>query len=270
MDFRKKYPLSAREAVSTPMILRCGTFTDGSLPYPSLNGIRDFAAYCGIRDGAVRTALSRAHAEGAVRIYLDSGKVVRYRLVESRMEMGLTVSGRQNRPEGFIIAVFSFATEEEPARAKVRETLKYYGFKKLAQNTYINGRIETAGLKKVMRAFGLEKNLYLFDCPSVDDADLIEKILSVFEIGKRNRFLQKFHRDLADFLEEKNLDAEEIVHRMYYAGPVHWTICRVDEPPFPPKYLPADYPLDSILRLYEGMLRKHGKTLVTHYRKVNT
>lgn len=154
-------------------------------------------------------------------------------------------------------------------RVKVRETLKYYGFRKLAQNTYINGRIETTDLKTAMQNLGLEKNLYLFDCPSVDDADLIEKILSVFKIDERRTLLQEFQKELTDFLLETNLNTEEIVHRIYYAGPVHWTICNVDEPPFPQKCLPADYPLRSISRLYNETLESHRETLVEHYCKVN-
>jgi len=269
MEFKQKHPLSAREAIYTPMILRDDTFKGSSLPYPSLRGIRDFAAYCRISDGAVRTALSRARAEGEIRVFQDAAQVTRYRLVESMMNMGRAVSARPNRAEGFILAVFSFKSDQEMERVKVRETLKYYGFKKIAQNTYINGRIDTTHLKAAMRKFDLEKNLYLFNCPNVDDVELIKKILSVFKIGERRKLLRQFYKELADFLLEKNLDPEEIVHRIYYAGPVHWTICFVDEPPFPQQYLPADYPLRSISQLYIEVLESHREILVEHYRKVN-
>jgi DNA-binding transcriptional regulator PaaX len=269
MEFKQKHPLSAREAVYTPMILRNDAFNGSSLPFPSLRGIRDFAAYCGISDGAVRTALSRARAEGEIQVFQDASQVTRYCLVESMMNMGRTITDRPNRAEGFILAVFSFKSDQETERGKVRETLKYYGFKKLAQNTYINGRIETSGLKEAMQKFGLKKNLYLFDCPSVDDAELINKILSVFKIGERRKYLLQFHQELADFLLEKNLDPEEIVHRICYAGPVHWTICNIDEPPFPQKYLPDDYPLRSISQLYNEVLESHREIIMKHYRMVN-
>jgi DNA-binding transcriptional regulator PaaX len=267
MDFKNKYPLSTREIVYTPMILRDGL--DDLLPYPSLNGIRDFAEYCGISDSAVRTSLSRGCKEGAVRSFKDNGRITRFQMVESQIEMGKTVSDRLNQPEGFIIAVFSFRKDEEAERIKVREVLKYYGFKKLAQNTYINGRIETQGLKKAMKEFGLEKKLYLFHCPNVDDEELIEKILSVFEIEKRNKFLQDFYNDMIDFISEKNLDIEEIIHRIYYLGPVHWTICFVDEPPFPLKHLPEDYPLFAIIEFYKDLLVKYNANFVEHFIKVN-
>jgi DNA-binding transcriptional regulator PaaX len=269
MDFKKKYPLSAREAAYTPMILRDSFGTDNPLPYPSLGGIRDFTNYCGIKDGAVRTTLSRARAEGEINVFKDAGKVTRYRLAESMMEMGKATINRQDQPEGFIIAVFSFTKHEETERAKVRETLKYYGFKKLAQNTYINGRIDTSGLKKAMREYGLEKNLYLFECPHVDDTELIEKILAVFEIEKREKFLREFYNDLASFLAGKNQSTEEVIHRIYYAGPVHWTICNIDEPPFPVKHLPPNYPLEEIKQLYVDVSHTHMKHFIEHYLRVN-
>jgi DNA-binding transcriptional regulator PaaX len=269
MNFRRKYPLSARETAYTPMIIRDGFGADSSLPYPSLNGIRDFARYCGIKDGAIRTALSRGKAEGDLQTFTDEKKTVRYRITGAMLEMGKTVTGRPNQPEGFIVAVFSFTADAVAERAKVRETLKYYGFKKLAQNTYVNGRIETGGLKDAMRKFGLEKNLYLFDCPDVDDVELMQKIRSVFEIEKRKKYLHGFYRDLAAFLTVENLEREEIVHRISYAGPVYWTICYVDEPPFPAKHLPEDYPLSTITRLYEKFSEKHRQSVIEHYLQVN-
>jgi DNA-binding transcriptional regulator PaaX len=269
MNFIKKYPLTAREAVCTPLILRDGFFKNNPLPYPSLKGIRDFTEYCGISYSAVRTGLSRLHNEGIIRIFKDDKKVTRYQMTESSMNMGKATSDRQNLPEGFIIAIFSFTKEEDTERARVRETLKYYGFKKLAQNTYINGRIETESLKKTMREFGLERNLYLFHCPNIDDIELIEKILSVFEIEKRNKFLHEFYKDLTSFLFVKNLDVEEIIHRLYFSGPVHWKICFMDEPPFPLKYLPKDYLLNALIRFYTEFLEKYKKDFIDHFKNIN-
>jgi DNA-binding transcriptional regulator PaaX len=269
MDFRQKYPLTAREAAYTPMVLHDGFGPNSPVPYPSLNGIRDFARYCGIRDGAVRTALSRGKSEGDLLTFTDDKKVIRYRIAGSQLTMGKTITDRQNQPEGFIVAVFSFTKSEAVERAKVRETLKYYGFKKLAQNTYINGRIDTRGLKQSMKGFGLENNLYLFHCSNVDDAELMEKILSAFEIEKRKKFLQGFHKDLAAFLTAKDLDRDEFVHRIFYAGPVYWTICYVEEPPFPASLLPKDYPLAGIIRLYEDISDKHRKKILDYYMQVN-
>lgn len=268
-DFKKKYPLTAQEAVCTLMILRAGLFKDSSLPYPSLKGIRDFAEYCGISYNAVRTSLSRLHSNGMIRSFKDETRVTRYQMTESSMNMGMATADRQNQPEGFILAIFSFTREQDTERARVRETLKYYGFKKLAQNTYINGCIESENLKQSIRELGLEKNFFLFQCPSIDDSELIQKILSVFEIEKRNEFLLTFHDELIQFLSIKQLDRNESIHRLCYAGPVHWKVCFMDEPPFPVNYLPEKYPLQAIIRLYPETVEKYSKEFMEHYIEMN-
>lgn len=269
MDFRKKYPISAREAVCTTLILRDGFFKKYSLPYPSLKGIRDFTEYCNLTDSAVRTSLSRLHSEGIIRVLKDKKNVTRYRMARSSMDMGNVTRDRQKQPDGFLIAIFSFTKKENTERARVRETLKYYGFKKLAQNTYINGIIETESLKKTMREFGLEKNLYLFQCPNIDDKELVKKMLSIFEIKKRNTFLHEFYKDLMVFLTVKNIDKEDLIHRLYYCGPVHWKICYMDEPPFPLQYLPKDYPIFTLKKFHYELMVNYTNDFIEHYMKLN-
>ena len=54
-------------------------------------------------------------------------------------------------PEGFLIGVFSFRAPEEAKRRAARETLLHFGFKRIAQNTYINGVIDTSGLEALQQ-----------------------------------------------------------------------------------------------------------------------
>lgn len=269
LNFKKKYPISAQEAVCTLMIQRGWLFRDSDLPYPTLKGIRDFAEYCGISYSAVRTTLSRLNSNGRIRSFKDENKTTRYQMTEASMKMGLATADPRSLQQGFTLAIFSFTKEQEAERGSVRETLKYYGFKKLAQNTYIHGCIETESLKQSIRDLGLEKNFFLFHCPSIDDDDLIQRILAVFELEKRNQFLQSFNNDLTTFLTVDNLDRNEIIHRMCYAGPVHWKVCFMDEPPFPSKYLPKEYPLDSIIRSYPAFVAKYAKEFIEHYSELN-
>jgi DNA-binding transcriptional regulator PaaX len=269
MDFKSKYPLTTREAVCTPLILFDGFSKNNDIPCPTLKGIRHFTNYCGVSYSALRTSLSRLHAEGYIRIFKDDRNITRYQMTESSMDIGKAMTDRLMRPEGFLLAIFSFTKDDVTERAIVRDTLRYYGFKKLAQNTYINGRIETGSLTKTMLELGLEKNLYLFHCPNVDDAGLIEKILAVFEIEKRNGLLHAFQKDLTTFLADGNAGRQETIHRLYYCGPVHWKVCFLDEPPFPIRYLPDDYPLDAIIRFYTDRMNTHSKDLIDNYLEVN-
>ncbi len=267
-DFREAYPISAKAAVYTPVIFRTGLDFLVDLPWPSLEGIRDFAHFSHIGDSAIRTALSRAKAEGGLLIQRDAAGTNRYRMAASRFDMGKAVIHGADRPEGFIIAVFSFKSEDTSERAAIRDLLKDFGFKKLAQNTYINGRIETSGLKSAAQAQGLDKNLYLFTCPDIDDQDLVNKILDLFDLEAKKRELEEYLSLLRDFLPEGLPDAE-LARRLLYTGPVHYEHCEVGEPPFPAKYLPPDYPLKEIQRFYAQRLEEGRGKILEYYSIVN-
>jgi DNA-binding transcriptional regulator PaaX len=270
MNFMELYPFTAKEAVYTPLIFRVGVELLNSMPYPSLAGIRDLAYYSGISDSAVRTTISRGKSNGSILVFKDSQDVSRYQLSQAYFEMGMTTISRDKQPEGFIVAVFSFTKDAVSERAVVRDTLKNYGFKRIAQNTYINGRIETKGLLGAMKDFGLEKNLYLFQCPDIDDLDLLNKILELFDIQNRMNLLQNFYSQMVAFLTEEGLSDEEIGCRMLYFGAVYWTVCQVDEPPIPAKYLPNGYPLQKINEFYNDFMQMNMVKLVNYYLKVNS
>lgn len=262
-DFREAYPISAKAAVHTPLVFRAGMDFLVDIPWPSLEGIRDFAHFSLISDSAMRTALSRAKAEGSLLVDRDSHGINRYRLSPARFEMGTAVIHSDQRPEGFILAVFSFKSEDTSERAALREVLKDFGFRKLAQNTYINGRIETSGLKAAVRGLGLEEHLYLFTCPDIDDVELVGRILRLFDLGARKKELARYLSLLKAFLPE-GLTGLEFARRLLYVGPVHFERCEVGEPPFPAKYLPPDYPLGEIQAFY-GERLEQGKDLMFEY-----
>lgn len=206
--FLKDYPFSAKEAVYTPILYRYGIEMPQSVPFPSLNGIRDLAKFAGISDTAIRTAISRARADGSILEYKDDRGISRYTIAPSTYEMGMATIAKEKQPEGFIVAVFSFTKDAVSERSVVRETLKNYGFKRIAQNTYINGRIDTSGLMEAMRRFGIAKNLYLFHCPDIDDQDLLRKIVDLFELEKRKEKLERFYQHMVGFLTEPGLSEE--------------------------------------------------------------
>lgn len=269
MDFRKKYPLTMSEVINDFVVFRENIPFMSELPFPSPAGIRDFAEYAGYSYSAVRTALSRARAEGRIGSFTDSRGKIRYRLTELHKSISKAVSQQFSRPEGFILAVFSFKKDNEKERKSVRDTLKLHGFKKLAQNTYINGRIDTEGMLKSMREYGVEKNLYLFHCPDISDPSLKEKILSVFNIEGRKIILSEFYESLVQFLTEKDTSDDETARRLFYVGPVHYRICFVEEPPFPEKYLPNDYPLKKIIDFFTETAEKNGNKFIQYYSQVN-
>ena len=270
LEFLKDYPYSAKEAVYTPIIYRVGLQMPETVPFPSSKGIKDLAAFVGLSDAAVRTALSRAKSDGSIIEFKDALGKSRYAIAPSTFEMGLVSINRESQPEGFIVAVFSFTKDAESERAVVRETLKNYGFKRLAQNSYINGRIDTKGLMEAMKSFGLEKNLYLFHCPDIDDQDLIQRILSLFDVENRKVMLNHFYDRMVSFLSEPGISDHDLGRRLLYFGAIYWTVCENGEPPIPIKHLPPDYPMPKIRKFYTDFIEVNKDKLINYYIEINT
>lgn len=266
--FMKAYPLTAKAAVHTPIVFRAGLFSSEGLAWPSLEGLRDFAYFAGIDDGAVRTALSRAKAEASILVEADAAGRNRYSISPATYAMGTAQVNAGQRPEGFLLAVSSFKAEDQADRAALRNLLKTYGFRMLAQNTYIHGRIETDGLRSAIRGLGLERHVYLFTCPDIDDELLLSRVLELFDMKGRRRYLRDYLARLRSFLGGP-LSRDEVARRLLYVGAVHWERIEASEPPFPARYLPADYALAEIQGLYGQRLVEGRDALIEYYRRVN-
>jgi DNA-binding transcriptional regulator PaaX len=266
--FMKAYPLTAKAALHTPLVFRAGYESFGGLPWPSLEGLRDFAHFAGIEDGALRTAISRAKAEASLLVETEADGRSRYVLAPATFAMGTAQIHAEARQEGFLLAVFSFKQEENEERSALRSVLKAYGFRKLAQNTYIHGRIGTEALRAAIRGLGLERHFFLFTCPEIDDEELIARILALFDIEGRRKELRDYLLRLKAFLPE-GLPADELARRLLYVGAVHFERIEASEPPFPAKHLPPDYALGEIQGFYGQRLAEGHEAIFSYYEKTN-
>ena len=274
--FMAAFPLTAKAAVHTPLVFRAGMFAGDGLPWPSLEGIRDFARFAGIEDGTVRTALSRGKLDGSLLVKTDGTGRNRYILSPETFAMGAAQVRADRRPEGFLLAVFSFTAPEQEERASLRALLKSYGFRKLAQNTYIHGRIETSGLVAAIRELGLERNFFLFTCPDIEDEGLVARVLALFDLEARRRELGEYLRLLKDFLPDElargaaggSAAGDEFARRLLYVGAVHWERVEAGEPPIPAKYLPAGYALGEIQAFYGRKLQEGHGAMLEYFRRV--
>lgn len=269
MRFRTRYPLSLQELLLTPVIFRDTTRELDGLPFVSAGGMRDLAAYGGHRPGAIRTALSRLRADKAVEPTVDAAGITRYRMGALSRSVSHAVQGRPQRPSGFAVAVFSFATEHARERHVVRALLAHHGFQKLAQNVYINGLLDTVELEEEIRRHGLSDHLFLFRCHDAEDPQLRRRLAQVFDVAGRGRALLRFEADLHAFLDEPRLDGDEIARRCLYAGPVHYRITFIEEPPLPASCLPPDYPLERLSTYFQAAIRERSRELVQYFRRVN-
>jgi DNA-binding transcriptional regulator PaaX len=264
--FVARYPITLREAISTPMIFQGNVPGFTELPHPRVELIRDLSAFAGFSAGALRTALSRARAAGEVEGFTDPAGVTRYRLTELQREVSEVVRGWQERPEGFLVGIFSFHAREEAERRAVRETLAYFGFKRIAQNAYVNGMIDTAGLEAELERAGVADRCYLFRCPSVEDPALLERLSRALDVAGRAAVLARFQKELEAFLDEPGLTAMETGRRIFYSGPAHHRQCFVDEPPIPARIVPPGYPLDGLRAYLARVIAERMDDCVIYYR----
>jgi DNA-binding transcriptional regulator PaaX len=263
--FIRRYPLSLREVITTPMIFRESVPGFEHLPFPTMDVIRDLAALAGHGGGALRTAMSRARVSGELEVVEEAG-ARRFRLTPMQQSVSRVVRGWQSRPEGFIVGVFSFHAREEAERRTVRESLMYFGFKRIAQNTYINGMIDTTGLEAELARAGVADRFYLFRCPSIDDEALLARLAEVFDVKGRARALERFRADVEAFLEEPGIDGMELGRRVFYMGPVQHRICFTEEPPIPARILPESYPLAGLMAYLGGLMARRWESIETYYR----
>lgn len=269
MRFEKKYPLSLNELLLAPVVFRHNLPALADLPQASAAGMRDLAEFGGFNAGAIRTAMSRLRGSGLVETFDDASGVTRYRMGGMAQSISQTVLSKGARPAGFLLAIFSFASEDVRERQVVRDALKLHGFQKLAQNVYINGQIETGPLEAVLKKAGLSEHVYLFRCADVEDPALRRKLSALFDLSKRKQVLMQFQRDLLEFLEEPRLDEAVFAQRFFYAGPVHYRITFAEEPPVPVGQLPAGYPLEKLTSVMTQIAGTRSKALARYFRRVH-
>jgi hypothetical protein len=81
--------------------------------------------------------------------------------------------------------------------------------------------------------------------------------------------LARFRDDLSAFLDAAELDGDELARRLFYAGPVHYRMTYVEEPPFPASYLPDAYPLGELLEFIPKMAERRAQALRRYLDRVS-
>lgn len=265
MRFEQKYPVPLSELLLAPLVFREGLPGLSRTPLVTARRMAELAEFGGYGDGAIRTAMSRLRASKLVETSVDPAGTTRYRLASLGRSIGSAVRDRPSRPPGFLLAIFSFASENVRERQAVREALRLYGFHKLAQNVYVNGQIDTAELEEIFEREGVSEQVYLLRCEDVEDPALRRKLTTLFDLTARKRVLTALESDLSAWLEAPKLDDATFARRFLYAGPVHYRITFNEEPPVPASYLPDGYPLDSLVGLLPRLAAARTRALLAFY-----
>lgn len=266
MTFLRKYRVTLKELLVAPLVFRAALPELDGLAQVSVECMRDLARFGGFADGAIRTAMSRLHKTNDIERLPGSG-TARYRLGPLGRSISLAVRGQFERPDGYILAVFSFASDDARERQIVRSALKSHGFAKLAQNVYVSGLFETAQLEALIAEHGLAEHLFLFRCTDDGDADRDDRLRALFDVKRRAAVLARFEADLSRYLDAP-VASDEFARRYLAAAPIHYRITFAEEPPVPARCLPPDYPLARLLP-YVQLDKRRARALIRYYRRLN-
>ena len=265
--FLRKYRVTLKELLVAPLVFRAALPQLEGVPHVSVEGMRDLARFGGFADGAIRTAMSRLRATNDIERVPGSG-TARYRVGPLGRSIALAVRGQFERPDGYILAVFSFAVDDARERQIVRTALKSHGFAKLAQNVYVSGIFDTTGLEAIIAERGLAEHLFLFRCTDQRDRGRDDRLRALFDVKRRAAVLARFEADLHGYLDQRGIDGDEFARRYLAAAPIHYRVTFVDEPPVPARCLPADYPLARLLP-YGELDQRRARALVRYYQRIN-
>lgn len=224
-----------------------------SAPTPQLATIRHLAERCGVRDGTLRTTLSRACATGSLEA--TDG---RYRLGPLAKEEAATARALLNRTPGYTLAIV--LEGEDVDLPTLRDLFPRFGFRPFQRSIWVGARTVDDRLAPALRKAGLSSSVVIFHAGEVD-ADARAKLSKLWGLAERANDLRKFHRQLIAYLTERKIGPSEAAWRCVEAAPVWYRIAVHDEPPFPLDLCGADYPLDALNTAWFAHLKAMSREL---------
>lgn len=224
-----------------------------SAPAPRLATLRGLAQRHDIRDGALRTALSRACASGS--LALADG----YRLGPRSLEEAATARALLARRRGYVLAVVAEGADSD--LAPMRGVFARLGFRPLQRSVWIGARTMEDRLSAGLKQEGLAGSVLVFQAEEVD-ADTRARLADLWRLPERVAALQTFHRDLAAHLTANGLSPTEAAWRCVEAAPVWYRVAVREEPPFPLDLCGEDYPLEPLNAFWRAHLQSMTRDLV--------
>lgn len=209
-----------------------------SAPAPRLATIRHLARRCGIRDGTLRTNLSRACSTGSLEV-ADG----RYRLGPLSLQEAAAAKASLRRTRGYALAVVLEGEHSDLPR--LRELFPRFGFRPFQRSLWVGARTVDDRLGAALRLAGLGGSVVVFQAGEVD-ADARARLSKLWGLAERAAELLGFHRQLIDYLTDRRIGPREAAWRCVEAAPIWYRVAIHDEPPFPLDLCGSDYPLEHL------------------------
>ena len=223
-------------------------------PAPRLATIRRLAQRHEIRDGTLRTALSRACSAGS--LALADG---RYRLGPLSIEEAAAAQALMARKHGYTLGVVLEGEHSDLPR--LHDLFARNGFRQLQRSLWVGARTAEDRLGAALRSAGLAGSVVVFQADEVD-ADSRARLAKLWRLEERVTELRSFHRDLVSYLTARRISPQEAAWRCVEAAPIWYRIAIQDEPPFPRDLCGADYPLEAL----NAAWRAHLVSMTDHLR----
>ncbi len=269
--FKDKYPLKVSSAIIAPIAQKFYFGDSMDLPFPTLKGMYRLAEYCNIPKTSVRATISRMCKGCEIEAFSDEHGVIRYRM-SKMMTLISEQASHFGRSNGFTLAVFNFKKENDKERYRVREILSSFGFKKLAQNVYLNIRVDSKQIIKEFSKWDLQNNVYLFDCDNITDSSMIDRISKLWELNHWNARLNEFYQDLKTYFDFDSISDEEIYHRYSYGYSAFFVYFYERLPALPAYFFEQDNEdngLKKVLSLMETTLSQYADKICSYYKVIN-
>lgn len=270
MEFLKKYPVKTHEIIHYPLMISdlLKKYRVPGMNHASLAFIYNFSSFFKIKEGTIRTNLSRMKKAGDITSYKE-GDIIRYEAGTLQKErMNNVLSRKKKRTSGFVLAIFSFRKEQEKERTLTRSILEYIGFVRIAQNSYINSRQNIKELRKNLDLHNLTDNVFIFEINKISLPEF-KKLSKIWNIEERNKFLNDFYTDLNVFIDQWDGTAEDWAHRLGAAWLIYIVYVQNTEILLPLNMLPTNYPYDKINKYMNKINTRNYKQLLSYIRKIN-
>ncbi len=246
--------LTAREAAHAMAVLQSVHPGLREAPAPRASLIRRLAERSGLRDGALRTALSRACTAGSL-----AAQDGRYRLGPLSLEEAAAARALLARTRGYVLGV---VLEGEAADLPgLRELFARFGFRPLQRSVWVGARTVEDHIGPALRQAGFDGSVVVFQADEVDAAARA-RLARLWRLEDRAAELRGFHRRLFEHLTEAGIAATEAAWRCVEAAPVWYRVAVQEEPPFPLDLRGDDYPLEPLNAAWAAHLQAMTSELV--------
>jgi DNA-binding transcriptional regulator PaaX len=256
--YRASWQLTPQEVAHAMPVLQAVHPGLLAAPAPRLSTIRHLARRWGIRDGTLRTALSRACSNGSL-----EASAGRYRLGPASREEVASAKGLLARTRGYVLGVV--LEGEQADLPRLRELFVRLGFRSLQRSVWVGARTADERLTAALRSAGLQGSVLVFACDEVDAAARV-RLSAVWRLAGRAEDLRRVHAQVMDYLADPGIGAREAAWRCVEVAPAWYRVAIRDEPPFPLDLRGPDYPLDRLTGDWAAHLESMTPALVDLWR----